>query len=503
MLNLLKKNKIGTILIFLHLIISVVFGIVVARLGILPTAYFVIILILLAILLALVSFSQFSKKKSLSIIGKVLSFVCIAGLCIASYYVIRANSTLERITSTTPEKTHIMAVAVLTDDPATQLRDTANYIFGVQYQVKPEQTEATVSQIREVLGTAIATEEYQNLSEQVKALRDKDVQAIIYNEAYAATIEEEYEDYEDFIRVIFRYSYVEELTQTPTDPTTVSSSTDTGADMDPNATSLIQNDDSFCVFISGIDTYGSIGTTSRSDSNIVAVVNPGTKQILLINTPRDYYVPFPGITGGKLDKLTHAGIYGVDVSMATLAELYNVPIEYYVRVNFSSFIEVVDLLGGIDVYSEFSVNTIRKLHVNKGWNTFNGEQALNFARERYNFATGDNQRGKNHQAIITAIIKKMTTPAILSNATAIMDSVADSVDTNFPKERIQELISLQLGDGSEWNIRSVQATGRAGSEYCYSYSGMRLWVMWPDESSIDAIQSLIRSVQSSEILPPE
>ena len=174
--------------------------------------------------------------------------------------------------------------------------------------------------------------------------------------------------------------------------------------------------------------------------NLIMTVNPQTKKILLTTTPRDYYVTIPEVSGEKRDKLTHAGIYGVDRSMATLENLYGIDISYYARINFTSLVKIVDALGGVDVDSDYEFTT---LHGNY---KMNGEQALGFARERYSFEDGDNQRGRDQEKVLTAIIHKATTPAILKNANELIAGVSDSVQTNMTSEEMSKFIQMQLDD---------------------------------------------------------
>ena len=239
--------------------------------------------------------------------------------------------------------------------------------------------------------------------------------------------------------------------------------------------------------------------------NIIAVVNPTTHQILLVTTPRDYYVEIPGISGGQLDKLTHAGIYGVDASMATLAKLYDTDIDFYARVNFTSLVQMVDALGGVDVVSEQEFNTSYdsglEMYVAQGVNHFNGQQALAFSRERQNVDGGDFQRGRNQQAVITAMIKKAISPAILTGANGILSSISGNVDTNMSQEQIQELIKSQLNQPSAWNIKSMSATGTGDDQECYSSPGSILYVTQPDQNSINEIKQAIDAVEAGETLP--
>lgn len=259
--------------------------------------------------------------------------------------------------------------------------------------------------------------------------------------------------------------------------------------------------ESFNVYISGIDVYGDIEQESRSDVNLIATINPNTHKILLTTTPRDYYVKIPGVSGEEKDKLTHAGNYGVDVSMATLEELYDTEIPFYLRVNFTSVEEIVDVMGGIDVESEYAFTTSEAtgevIEVKKGMNHFNGKQALAFVRERKALETGDNQRGKNQQALLSAMIEKASSPMILFHANEMIRSVAGNADTNLSEAQIKSLVRMQIEKMQSWEIESVAAEGgSSGKEYCYSYKGGPLYVMIPDESSVENIQEKIKETLS-------
>ena len=260
----------------------------------------------------------------------------------------------------------------------------------------------------------------------------------------------------------------------------------------------------FTVYISGIDVYGEVTETSRSDVNIIAVVNPTTHQVLLVTTPRDYYVEIPGVSKGQNDKLTHAGIYGIDASMATLSQLYETDINYYVRLNFTSLIDIVDILGGIDVYSEVAFTTGDEsgciVDVQEGYNHFDGEEALAFCRERHNLADGDNQRGKNQQAVITAMIKKMLSPTMLLKANSILNQVSKDVEMNVSQSQINSLIRYQLNTNAKWTIQSVAAEGTGAEDYCYSEPNQLLYVTVPDYDSVNGIIDLVNVVEEGGTL---
>ena len=252
----------------------------------------------------------------------------------------------------------------------------------------------------------------------------------------------------------------------------------------------------FNIYISGIDVYGNITQESRSDVNLIATVNPNTHKILLTTTPRDYYVTIPGVSGDQRDKLTHAGTYGVKTSMATLENLYDTEIPFYIRVNFTSVEEIVDVMGGVDVESELAFTTSKAagevVDVKEGINHFNGKQALAFVRERKALATGDNQRGKNQQALLTAMIKKAMSPLVLFRANSMINSVAGNAETNLSEAQIKSLIRMQISEMEGWEIESIAAEGDdSGKQYCFSYSGAPLYVTVPYEDSVNEIREKI------------
>lgn len=257
---------------------------------------------------------------------------------------------------------------------------------------------------------------------------------------------------------------------------------------------------SFNIYISGIDVYGDINQESRSDVNLIATVNPNTHRILLTTTPRDYYVYIPGVSGDERDKLTHAGTYGIDTSIAALENLYDTDIPFYIRVNFTSVEEIVDVMGGINVESEYAFTTSKAageiVDVKKGINHFNGKQALAFVRERKALASGDNQRGKNQQALLSALIKKAVSPMIVFRANRMISSVAGNAQTNLSEDQIKALVRMQIGSMEGWEIESVAAEGDdSGKRYCYSYDGGPLYVTVPYESSVEKIRDKIRQIK--------
>ena len=245
----------------------------------------------------------------------------------------------------------------------------------------------------------------------------------------------------------------------------------------------------FVVYISGIDSRSGMTGRSLSDVNIIAVVNPSAKKVLLVNTPRDYYIT-TSVSGGARDKLTHAGMYGIECSIATLESLYRLQIDYYFKVDFSGFRRIINALGGVDVYSEVAFSA-GSYTFTQGVNHLTGAQALAFARERKAFNTGDNQRGKNQMAVIKAVINKLASSDALLNYNELMDSLSSAFLTNMPYDKISSLVQTTLSGGS-WSVESYAVTGYGGFEKSFSWP-VYAYVMWPNYNSVETAKSKMKS----------
>ena len=250
----------------------------------------------------------------------------------------------------------------------------------------------------------------------------------------------------------------------------------------------------FTIFISGIDTYGEISSVSRSDVNMLVTVNPNTHKILMTSIPRDYYVHLHGITSYK-DKITHAGIHGIDMSVKTAEDLLDCDINYYVKVNFTSVVDIVDALGGIEVESPYTFTTYDdKYTFNKGYNKLDGEKALYFVRERKAFDGGDRTRNQNQQLVLTAIINKMLTKSMITKYDKILDAVDGSFVTNMGSKNYTNLIKKQIKNNYKWKIESYYLEGTDSMDYTYSYKSAMSYVMEPDEDSVNEAIAKIKKV---------
>ena len=306
-----------------------------------------------------------------------------------------------------------------------------------------------------------------------KSLVSGEAKAIVLNSVFENIIESEYPDYASKIRKIYTKNITKEV-----------------------AAPKVSKNKSFNVYVSGIDTYGPISSVSRSDVNILMTVNQDSKKILLTTTPRDSYVPIADGGNNQKDKLTHAGIYGVDSSIHTLENLYGVDINYYVRLNFTSFLKLIDLLGGVDVYNDQEFTSRHgKFHFPVGNVHLDSEQALGFVRERYSLADGDRDRGRNQQKVIVAIIQKLTSTEALKNYSDIIQGLQDSIQTNMPIETMIDLINTQLESGGSYKVNSqdLKGTGRMGLP-SYAMPDSNLYMMEIDDSSLATAKSAIQDV---------
>lgn len=375
------------------------------------------------------------------------------------------------INSTSNYSEYSMSVVVLKDsevhnvtqlDSVTGPTDTDN-----------ENIQKLIADIKTSQSKELTVEQSTSYLAAYKSLVSGEAKAIVLNSVFENIIESEYPDYASKIRKIYTKNITKEV-----------------------AAPKVSKNKSFNVYVSGIDTYGPISSVSRSDVNILMTVNRDSKKILLTTTPRDSYVPIADGGNNQKDKLTHAGIYGVDSSIHTLENLYGVDINYYVRLNFTSFLKLIDLLGGVDVYNDQEFTSRHgKFHFPVGNVHLDSEQALGFVRERYSLADGDRDRGRNQQKVIVAIIQKLTSTEALKNYSDIIQGLQDSLQTNMPIETMMDLVNAQLESGGSYKVNSqdLKGTGQMGLP-SYAMPDSNLYMMEIDDSSLAVAKSAIQDV---------
>lgn len=389
-----------------------------------------------------------------------LAFLVAVGCVIGCFVVSDLRNTIDNMTTQEPAGIP-MAVFVEKNDPSQTLQDAKDYTFAIVTEYETARTHYTIDEIEKQLQCQLKVEEFPSVFDMVDSLLDERVGALILNPAYVDILEEMegYSDFSENTRILCEILTPEQLSEETLPDVTEPATTEPVGTTE--AAPLGITEKTFVVYLSGTDTKAKVFRTCRSDVNIIAVVNPVTHQVLLLNTPRDYYVPNPA-GKDKLDKLTHCGMYGIENSVLTLSRLYDIPIDYYARINFSGFEKLIDAMGGITVYSSTSFKA-GNYTVQKGENVLNGENALHFARERYHVAGGDNGRGKNQMRVITAVINKLTSSTtLISNYSNILNSLGDMFTMSVPAEDAGSLVKMQLEDMPKWEVFSFAVTGVNG-----------------------------------------
>ena len=475
-------RRLGFFFCLLQLLMSALLMYQIWITGFVPLKYFIVGCAALFLLFLITVLIVSRKKRWVKVIGLLLSLLLFLFLAVINFYVYKVYNSIGEVTGA-EYKVDNMVVVVRKEDKAKTIQDAANYTFAVNASENAQNLSRMKANVEKQTKQSLTVKEFPNVIEAGKALMDKDVDAAIYNSAYDALIEDNMEGYLDKVRVLYQYEIKTEVeTKTEKDKEHVRSV-----------------DQPFNLYISGIDTLGKISTTSRSDVNMIMTVNPQTHTILMTNTPRDYFVLLPDISGTTRDKLTHAGIYGIDASMNTISALYDVPLDYYIRVNFTSLVTLIDAMGGIDVNSDYEFNCLWKgYHINKGMNHLNGDQTLGFIRERYAFPDGDNQRGRNEQQVMAAIIDQLTTATGISSAPRLLSVLSDCMETDMTQAEFSKLINRQISEGGKWNIETQAVTGRGDMQPTFSGGSQELFVMWPDEDGVKRAADKIKQVMDQE-----
>lgn len=476
----MKKVLSWPVFLGLQILTSLAFIFFVFKLGVIPTKYIAII-IAFVVILCLVTFflmkPKNQKESAKNLIGKIVSILISIVMVVGSGYIAKGDSALGNISGANKQTNTISAI-VLKNNSAKSLEDLKGKTFGTNLSTDEYLNEA-MSEAQKTIGE-LKTKDYKDFESLATALYKENVDAILMDEAYRTIVEGKYDTFEEDTRVVWEYNYEKELKD-------FSKNVDVTKDV-------------FTIYLSGIDTRGKVSTVSRSDVNMLVTVNPKTKQILMTSIPRDYYVTLAN--KGKKDKLTHAGIFGVENSVKTVEGFMGIDINYYAKVNFTSLVTMVDALGGIEVYSDKTLSgtwTNKGVTIKKGYNHMDGETALAFSRERYSYASGDNHRVHNQQEVLKGMINKMISPAIITNYNNVLSAIEGSFETNMSASEITSLIKMQINDMASWDILQTQLSGSGKRMYGGALMpNNNLYYMIPDENSVNKCKSYIEKMTKGE-----
>lgn len=433
--------------------------------GLLSGKYGIILFIILAIIILLIIIGIMKGKKVCKIFSYVFYVIFLLIFIIGIYYL---NTTIAFIDSFGKKnKTDYdnYYVVVLKNSRYLKLKDLNNKKIGM--------CKTLDSKVLKNIKISFDSKEYEECESLKEAFYEKKVDALILSDVDEFLLSNIDSLFEENVRVIHTIKIRKENTKEKENENVNVSKTP------------------FTVFISGIDTYGVISKVSRSDVNIVVTVNPISNEVLLTTIPRDYYVQLDGTTGYK-DKLTHAGIYGIDKSVKTIENLLDTNINYYVRVNFDSVVKLVDEIGGVNIYSD---RDLKFCDIKQGNNYLDGKCALRFARERHSYETGDRHRGENQEEVIRAIIEKVSkSNAILTKYNTILTNLQNSFESNVSPKTIKDYIKMQIKDMPSWNVKNLNLNGYDSHNYTYSYKGSKLYVMEPNYNTVNRAKEVINGM---------
>lgn len=457
---------------FAFVVITIIFYISVLKMDLLPGLYVTIFTIAEIVFTLAMVIGLAKKHRTYKL--TILCFIIV--LLLSGIYIYVTNYTLatsdflgnvfqERAET---EDYYVVVRKTSSYDSVEDIADETVYFFQIEDDVQSELENKVDVQF----------EAQNSLTGLGNNLLDEEVDVIFISSSQHAILSEEIENFESDTKIIYTATHeIEKMIGT--------------AGGNSNSKYTVENG-IFNVMISGIDTSGSIRNVGRSDANIIVTINTNTHEVLLTSIPRDYYVTLHGKQAK--DKLTHSGIYGINETVTTVEDLLDIDINYYVRVNFSTVVELVDTLGGIEVYSDYDF-TRGNYHFNQGYNYIYGDAALVFSRERQSFAAGDNQRVKNQQHVIEAIMKKvLNSSTILTKYTSILNALEDNFQTNINQNEISSLVKDQLNNMSSWTIKTNSLTGTGASRTTYSLGNIYSYVMIPDSDSVDAAKQEIKDV---------
>lgn len=435
----------------------------------------IIITIGLLVVLAISIFLQKTKKSPLvtTVVLVIFSLVSLVGIFGFKQMIDITN----RMNQTAAFSEVEMSIVVPKE---SDIKDVSQ-LTSVQAPTKVDKNniETLMSALKKDKKVDVKVEDVASYQEAYDNLKSGKSKAMVLSGSYASLLESVDSNYASHLKTIYTYKIKKK-----------------------NNNSAKQVDSKvFNIYISGIDTYGSISTVSRSDVNIIMTVNMNTHKILLTTTPRDAYVKIPGGGADQYDKLTHAGIYGVETSEQTLENLYGIKIDYYARINFTSFLKLIDQLGGVTVHNDQAFTSLHgKFDFPVGDIQMNSEQALGFVRERYSLDGGDNDRGKNQEKVISAIVNKLASLKSVSNFTSIVNNLQDSVQTNMSLDTINALANTQLDSGSKFTVTSqaVTGTGSTGQLTSYAMPNSSLYMMKLDDSSVASASQAIKNLMEEK-----
>lgn len=468
-----KKNIVGIISGILLFIVTTIFIVILKKLDVVPDKYFMLLVAASYIVTIITDIFLFISSDNIVFklfkgLAYIVTILMIVGYSCGIYYLNKTTHFMNNLNTIKKEITSYYII-VMKESKYDEISD----LYGKNLTYYEGTSQEVLSKIRLELNYSTV----KNIDSLKDRLYTAKTDSILVSDLIKEDLEEKYTDFSERTRVL--------------------KTIDITKDVEDITKKVSIKNTSFNVLISGMDSYGTINKTTRNDVNMIATVNPNTNKVLLTSIPRDYYVQLHGKTGYK-DKLTHAGIYGINTVVQTIEDLFGIDINYYVRVNFTTVESLVNTIGPIEIYSDKAMSLDGCKYV-VGTNTVNGKCALRFARERHSYVEGDNHRIKNQQEVIKGIFNKLSKSAmVVTDYTSILDSLDGKFATNMDMKDITAFIKYELEDITKYEILDTQVTGTGSMELTYSYPHQKLYVMFPSEQSVESAKEYINKISNEK-----
>lgn len=491
----MKKKSVVTkflsrrILLLIQLVVSIVFLGYIYYLNMFPMKYYLILVGIIALLWFFMSFFikcgiRKKKKKNkygILVFSKLLSLALSITLIFVSVMAFKGNSFLSSISGSLIQ-IRVISLYVKKDSKYKKIADIQDKLktmkVGIASEKGTKNINTAIAEMEGVVGEEFKTKDYKDYSALGEAILKDKVDIAVVDNSYSALLEASHEGLDDELRSLYQVE-IEERIQSVTQTTNVT-------------------EKPFIVYLTGIDTYGTVSAISRADVNLAVCVSPKQKQILMVSIPRDTQVNLH--KNGKMDKLTHSAMYGIDETISTIEDFLDLKVNYYAKTNFSGITNIIDALGGVTIDSPYAFKTLHgNYQIVKGKNEMDGNKALCFVRERHALPNGDFDRGRNQQRLLKAMISKAISPKIITNYSQILQAIEGCFETNMTSDEIKSLIYMQLDDMAKWETFNVQLSGDSKISYkTYSMKGKKCYTMVPSKKSVEGIKKTIDKIENGE-----
>lgn len=468
-----------------------------------------IVLGIISLLLFILSIRFLNKFKKIKLSIVIILMLLIGGVGIfAAYNVDKVYGALSKVSDTSGYTTYSSSLVTLKDNEAESIKDIGDSELGILNDTTSYEGNIIPEEVIKEQKLNNKTKEYDSYIAMIDALRDGEINYIFLPTNYTVMFGsmEGYEDIADETKVL--------LTQTKKvkNEKEESDSTNTKAITEP-----------FTVLLMGVDSdaEGIANGSFNGDSLMVITFNPKTLSTTILSIPRDSYVPIACFSGQRKNKITHAAWKGETCMMNTIENFLDIKIDYYVKINFTGVVQLVDTLGGVEIdvpYNLCEQNSKRQwgsntIYIEKGLQTLNGEQALAYARNRHpnpgkcsskwtNYTSNDFIRGEHQQEVVTALLNKFKDVKDLDTVYKLLDTISNNMVTNMSTDQIlslynvfKDIASKSTGMDDMADVLGIQRLKLNGYDArIYDYGGTNLslynYVLYDD--SVKAVSDAMK-----------